>query len=79
MGWYGGDEPGNIPGAFPDKWWEGSALFQACLNYWYTTGDTRYNDTVNMGMEWQAGEGDYMPANYSSYLVRSRQPVIERL
>lgn len=69
MNWYHGDEPGGIPGAFPDKWWEGSALFLSLLLYWHYTGDSTYNDAVAKGMEHQAGQGDYMPSNYSSYLV----------
>ena len=69
--WYYGNETGQIPGAFPDKWWEGSALFAAALNYWHLTGDTTYNDEVSVGLQWQGGDkGDYMPSNYSSYLVR---------
>lgn len=72
MGWYAGNETGQIPGAFPEKWWEGSALFLALLQYWHFTGDTTYNSLMSQGMEWQSGdEGDYMPSNYSSYLVRT--------
>jgi mannan endo-1,6-alpha-mannosidase len=53
------------------KWWEGSALFAAALNYWHVTGDTTYNEEVSLGLQWQGGDqGDYMPSNYSSYLVR---------
>ena len=69
MTWYHGNETGQIPGAFPSKWWEGSALFTSLLLYWYYTGDSTYNDEVRQGMQWQAGDCDYMPANYSSYLV----------
>ena len=72
--WYEGDQPGQIPGAFPTKWWEGSALFMAALQYWKYTGDTTYNDRTSQGMVHQGGKnGDYMPDNYSSYLV-SRFP-----
>ncbi|KAE8376056.1 glycosyl hydrolase family 76-domain-containing protein [Aspergillus bertholletiae] len=73
MLWYSGNETGQIPGAFPDKWWEGSALFLSLLYYWHYTGDTTYNAEVSQGMEWQAGNGDYMPANYSSYLGNDDQ------
>ncbi|KAB8227000.1 glycoside hydrolase family 76 protein [Aspergillus alliaceus] len=73
MLWYKGNETGQIPGAFPDKWWEGSALFLSLLYYWHYTGDTTYNSEVSQGMEWQAGNGDYMPANYSSYLGNDDQ------
>lgn len=71
MSYYHGSEPGQIPGAFPTKWWEGSALFMAMLQYQYFTGDHTYNSQVSLGLEWQAGDGDYMPKNYSSYLVRT--------
>lgn len=76
--WYKGNESGEIPGAFPTKWWEGSALFMTALEYWKYTGDTQYNDATSQGMVWQGGEnGDYMPANYSSYLVRPLLRFIE--
>lgn len=70
MTYYKGNETGHIPGAFASKWWEGAALFLALLQYWHFTGDTTYNDELRIGLEWQAGDGDYMPSNYSSYLVR---------
>lgn len=71
MSWYGGNETGNEPGAFPDKWWEGAALFHSALQYWFTSGDSVYNEEMKVGMQKQAGKnGDYMPAKYSSYLVR---------
>jgi hypothetical protein len=70
MTYYKGNETGHIPGAFASKWWEGAALFLALLQYWHFTGDTTYNDELRVGLEWQAGDGDYMPTNYSSYLVR---------
>lgn len=71
MTYYHGNESGQIPGAFPDKWWEGAALFLALLNYWHFTGDATYNNELSVGMEWQSGDdGDYMPSNFSSYLVR---------
>ena len=71
MTYYTGNQSGQIPGKLPDTWWEGGALFMTLIQYWYFTGDTTYNDEVSVGMQWQAGEGaDYMPSNYSSYLVR---------
>ncbi|RAK99369.1 glycoside hydrolase family 76 protein [Aspergillus ibericus CBS 121593] len=73
MTWYHGNETGQIPGAFPSKWWEGSALFMSLLLYWYYTEDSTYNDEVRQGMQWQAGDCDYMPSNYSSYLGNDDQ------
>lgn len=70
MKYYYGNETGQIPGAFPDKWWEGAPLFMALLEYWHFTGDTTYNEELSVGLQWQSGtDGDYMPTNYSSYLV----------
>ncbi|PYI00609.1 mannan endo-1,6-alpha-mannosidase [Aspergillus sclerotiicarbonarius CBS 121057] len=72
--WYSGNQPGQIPGSFPEKWWEGSVLFTSLILYWYYTGDDQFNDLVTQGMQWQAGEnGDYLPANYSSYLGNDDQ------
>lgn len=69
MTYYKGNETGHTPGAFASKWWEGAALFLALLQYWHFSGDTTYNDELRVGLEWQAGDDDYMPSNFSSYLV----------
>ncbi|KAL4874264.1 glycoside hydrolase [Aspergillus karnatakaensis] len=71
--WYKGNETGQNPGAFPEKWWEGSALFMSLIFYQYYTGDDQYNDLITQGMQHQAGNGDYMPSNYSSYLGNDDQ------
>ncbi|KAJ6115459.1 Mannan endo-1-6-alpha-mannosidase DCW1 [Penicillium sp. IBT 16267x] len=68
-----GNDTGHIPGAFASKWWEGAALFLALLQYWHFTGDTTYNDNLRVGLEWQAGDDDYMPTNYSSYIGNDDQ------
>ncbi|KKK15427.1 hypothetical protein AOCH_001148 [Aspergillus ochraceoroseus] len=73
MTWYTGNDTGGIPGAFPDKWWEGAALFTSLLLYWHYTGDDTYNPQVKQGMQWQAGDGDYMPSNYSSWIGNDDQ------
>ncbi|KAJ5718716.1 hypothetical protein N7488_004362 [Penicillium malachiteum] len=73
MTYYHGNETGHIPGAFPDKWWEGAALFLALLHYWHFTGDTTYNSELRVGLEWQAGDDDYMPTNYSSWIGNDDQ------
>lgn len=45
-------------------------MFMTLLQYWHFTGDDTYNDELSVGLQWQSGDaGDYMPANYSSYLV----------
>ncbi|KAH8690690.1 putative mannan endo-1,6-alpha-mannosidase DCW1 precursor [Talaromyces proteolyticus] len=70
---YTGNETGQIPGKIPNTWWEGGAMFMALIQYWYYTGDTTYNNEVSTGMQWQAGDGDYMPSNYSSYIGNDDQ------
>lgn len=73
MSYYHGNESGQIPGKLPDTWWEGGAMFMTLIQYWHFTGDSSYNDVVTQGMLWQAGENaDYMPSNWSSYLVGNR-------
>lgn len=69
MSHYQGNETGQIPGKLPNTWWEGGAMFMTLIQYWYFTGDSTYNDEVNVGMQWQAGNDDYMPKNWSTYLV----------
>lgn len=44
-------------------------MFMTLIQYWYFTGDTTYNNEVDVGMQWQAGNGDFMTRNWSTYLV----------
>ncbi|KAL5333026.1 glycoside hydrolase [Aspergillus crustosus] len=71
--WYSGNETGQIPGSFPQKWWEGSVLFTSLIHYWFYTGDDQYNALVTQALQWQAGSGDYLPANYSHWLGNDDQ------
>ncbi|KAJ5893817.1 Mannan endo-1-6-alpha-mannosidase DCW1 [Penicillium taxi] len=73
MSYYKGNLPGHIPGAFASKWWEGGALFLATLQYWHFTGDTTYNEETRIGMQWQAGDDNFYPSNYSAYLGNDDQ------
>lgn len=52
-------------------------MFMTLIQYWYFTGDTTYNDEVNAGMQWQAGNDDYMPKNWSTYLVGGCNPLLQ--
>ena len=62
MTWYKGNGTDN-PGFISRSWWEGAALFLACLNYWHATNDTTYNEEVSVGLRHQGGSGgDYMPS-----------------
>jgi len=73
VSFYTGDQYGQIPGKLPGTWWEGGAMFDALIRYWHFTGDSTYNNITIQGMLWQAGAGDdYMPANWSAYLVSTR-------
>ena len=68
---YKGNESGEIPGKIPNTWWEGGAMFMTLMQYYHYTGDSTYNKEVIQGMQWQAGDCDFMPANWSSYIVSS--------
>ncbi|KAJ5148182.1 hypothetical protein N7526_001534 [Penicillium atrosanguineum] len=62
MTWYKENGTDN-PGFISRSWWEGAALFLACLNYWHATNDTTYNEDVSVGLQHQGGSGgDYMPS-----------------
>ncbi|KAH8886863.1 hypothetical protein GQ53DRAFT_750518 [Thozetella sp. PMI_491] len=66
MSFYTGNQPGGIPGLLPNPyyWWEAGALMGALIDYWYYTGDTRWNNDTTEGLLFQVGETiDYMPSN----------------
>jgi mannan endo-1,6-alpha-mannosidase len=44
--------------------WEAGALMGALIDYWYYTGDTKWNNVTQQGLLWQVGpNNDYMPPN----------------
>lgn len=64
MDYYNGDQPGNTVGKFqpPYYWWESGAAWGSLVDYWYYTGDTKYNERLVAGLLAQAGpNNDYMP------------------
>ncbi|KAL4725939.1 mannan endo-1 [Fusarium chlamydosporum] len=64
--WYTGMNPGDTPGNLPDPyyWWEAGAMFGTLVDYWWLTGDDKYNTITKQAMIHQAGDGgDYMPDN----------------
>lgn len=73
MSYYSGNESGHSPGAIANKWYEGSVLFLCAMYYWHFTGDSTYNQEVRVGLEHQAGDGDYLPGNFSQYLGNDDQ------
>jgi mannan endo-1,6-alpha-mannosidase len=79
MTYYTSNQTGQIPGKLPGTWWEGGAMFMTLIQYWHWTGDDSYNPTAIQGMLWQKGDNnDYMPANWSSYLVHLEPSSQER-
>jgi mannan endo-1,6-alpha-mannosidase len=70
MSYYIGNQTGQVPGTLAGTWWEGGAIFMALIQYWYMTGDSSYNPTIQQGMYWQKGNNDYFPNNQSTWLVR---------
>jgi len=66
MAFYNGHQSGGTPGLLPQPyyWWEAGALMGALVDYWYYTGDTRWNDVAQQGLLFQVGpNNDYMPLN----------------
>ncbi|KUI60162.1 Mannan endo-1,6-alpha-mannosidase DCW1 [Cytospora mali] len=66
MAFYTGNQSGQTPGLLPQPyyWWEGGALMGALIDYWYYTGDTKWNSIILQGLLFQVGpNNDYMPPN----------------
>ncbi|CAG8088732.1 unnamed protein product [Penicillium salamii] len=62
MKWYKEFSTDN-PGFLSRSWWEGAALFLACLNYWHATNDTTYNEEMSIALQHQGGSnGNYLPS-----------------
>lgn len=44
--------------------WEGGALMGTLIDYWYYSGDTKWNEVIQQGLLFQVGpNNDYMPPN----------------
>jgi len=70
MAFYDGNQPGKIPGLLPPSavgdynWWQAGALWGQMIEYWYYTGDDRYNDIVTKGILFQIGpDNNFEPTN----------------
>lgn len=66
MDYYNGDQYGGTPGEMvqPYYWWQAATAWNSILDYWYYTGDTKYNDILKEALLFQTGpNNDYMPAN----------------
>ncbi|GKZ23217.1 hypothetical protein AbraIFM66951_001281 [Aspergillus brasiliensis] len=76
MSYYTGNQTGQIPGYINHTWWEGGALFDTMIRYWYFTDDASNNAAVSQGMYHQRGaDNNYMPSNWSQYISNNDQIV----
>ncbi|KAK5076702.1 hypothetical protein LTS08_005873 [Lithohypha guttulata] len=75
--YYTGDRPGDVPGNLPQPyyWWETGAMFGALIDYWYFTGDEKYNDITMQAMLHQVAPPDnvFQPANQTRTLGNDDQ------
>ena len=80
VNWYTGGVPGQIvsqvPGLLPQPyyWWEAGAMCGSLIDYWYYTGDDKYNNLVSQAMLFQVGDDDdYEPSNQTKALGNDDQ------
>jgi mannan endo-1,6-alpha-mannosidase len=74
--YYTGNQPGDVPGNIPDPyyWWEAGAMFGAMVEYWYYTGDAKWNEITTQALLWQVGdENNFMPQNQTLSLGNDDQ------
>lgn len=74
--YYTGDLEGLTPGLLPQPyyWWECGAMFNTFIDYWYYTGDDRYNTLITQAMEYQIGDFNaFMPPNQTKSLGNDDQ------
>ncbi|KAI0111718.1 glycoside hydrolase family 76 protein [Daldinia grandis] len=82
MGFYDGDRRGNIPGILPGVddldigWWTGGVLWDTLLDYKARSGESKYDETISRGIQWQVGQkDDFLPANWSATMANSDQGI----
>ncbi|KXG54292.1 Six-hairpin glycosidase [Penicillium griseofulvum] len=74
--YYTGNRPGDVPGNIPDPyyWWEAGAMFGAMVEYWYYTGDGKWNEITTQALLHQVGDdNNYMPQNQTLSLGNDDQ------
>ncbi|KAJ5162312.1 endo mannanase GH76 family [Penicillium capsulatum] len=72
--WFYDNRESDIPGVFTSKWWEGGALFNTLIQYWFYTDVDEHNAAVSKGLYWQSGEHhDFAPSNFSAYIGNDDQ------
>ncbi|KAI1800530.1 glycoside hydrolase family 76 protein [Daldinia bambusicola] len=82
MGFYDGDKPGNIPGILSEddngtvSWWTGGVLWDTLLDYKGHSGESKYDETISRGIQWQTGSNaDFLPANWTLSIANSDQGI----
>jgi mannan endo-1,6-alpha-mannosidase len=76
MQYYTGDQPGDVPGNIPAPyyWWEAGAMFGAMVEYWYYTGDDKWNNMTTQALLHQVGDNNnFMPQNQTLSLGNDDQ------
>jgi mannan endo-1,6-alpha-mannosidase len=76
MEYYHGNEPGFTPGLLPEPyyWWEAGAMFESLVEYWYYTGDDKWNNETAQALLHQVGpQENYMPPNQTRTLGNDDQ------
>ncbi|KAI1658347.1 glycoside hydrolase family 76 protein [Daldinia decipiens] len=82
MGLYDGEKPGNAPGILPGvaegdvSWWTGGVLWDTLLDYKDRSGESKYDETISRGIQWQTGPyDDFLPINWSATIANSDQGI----
>ncbi|OTB19744.1 glycoside hydrolase family 76 protein [Daldinia sp. EC12] len=82
IGLYDGEEPGKIPGILPGVedgmvgWWSGGVLWDTLLDYKSLTGESKYDEIISRGIQFQAGsKDDFLPANWTISMTNAHQGV----
>ncbi|KAH9208095.1 glycosyl hydrolase family 76-domain-containing protein [Leptodontidium sp. 2 PMI_412] len=76
VGFYNGNETGEVPGILADPyyWWNAGAMWDTLIQYWQLTGDGQYNGIVSQALQFQQGDhGDFMPLNETKTLGNDDQ------
>ncbi|OQE42272.1 hypothetical protein PENCOP_c004G07693 [Penicillium coprophilum] len=74
--YYVGDHPGDVSGNIPDPYygWEAGAMFGAMVEYWYYTGDDKWNEITTQALLQQLDDdNNFMPRNQTLSLGNDDQ------
>ncbi|GAB1211365.1 hypothetical protein ATERTT37_000478 [Aspergillus terreus] len=74
MKFYEQNQTEGIPGKLTDTWYIAGSMMMTWIQYWHSSGESKYNDEVQYDLMFQAGENyDYFSANYSQWLGNDDQ------